>query len=290
MDVKDLKDRVAVVTGAASGIGFALAECFASEGMKLVLADVEEEALARSERSLRSSGAEVVSVPTDVSDPDQVEHLAIAALSAFGAVHVVCNNAGVSVGSRAPLWEASRADWEWVVGVNMWGVINGVRTFVPILLEQDRGHVVNTASIAGLIPATLGIYSVTKHAVVAVSEALQLQLAARGAAVGVSVLCPGWVHTRIADAERNRPERYQQQTPAEVDAAQAAARQALIAGGAPPSTVAASVLDAIRQERFYVLPHPEWLPLVRQRAEDIEHGRPPTVPDLAAVQTPAVAR
>lgn len=287
--MKDLSSRVAVVTGAASGIGFALANAFASQGMKVVLADVEQEALEHAERSIRSSGAETLAVRTDVSEQSQVEDLAHAALQHFGAIHVVCNNAGVSIESRAPVWEATLADWEWMLSVNLWGVIHGVRTFVPILLEQSEAHVVNTASIAGLIPATLGIYSVTKHAVVALSEALQLQLAARQARVGVSVLCPGWVRTRIAEAERNRPPHFQDAKTVPVDPDVAAARRALISSGTSPELVADSVIDAIRAERFYVLPQPEWLPLIRSRTESIERGLPPSVPDLGVIQHPVSA-
>jgi NAD(P)-dependent dehydrogenase (short-subunit alcohol dehydrogenase family) len=288
--VQQLRGRVAVVTGAASGIGFGLAERFAAEGMKVVLADIEEEALARAEGSLRSSGAAVVAIVTDVSQPDQVDRLARSALDAFGAVHVVCNNAGVGTSTVIPIWEESQGDWEWVLGVNLGGVVNGIRSFVPLLLEQDQGHVVNTASILGLLPGTMGIYSVTKHAVVALSEALQIQLAARGARVGVSVLCPGVVRTRIMDTERNRPDRYPAYTPPSVDAAAQQQWELLrhaVETGTPPSEVASTVVEAIRNERFYVLTHPEFLPRVRQRMEDIESGRPPSPPSRETPQTTA---
>ena len=151
--MQQLMGKVAVVTGAASGIGFGLAERFAAEGMKVVLADIEEEALARAERSLRSSGAEVVAILTDVSQPDQVDRLARGALDAFGAVHVVCNNAGVGTSDGAPVREASRADWEWVVGVNLWGVINGIRSFVPILLEKEQATWSTPPRWQGCFPA-----------------------------------------------------------------------------------------------------------------------------------------
>jgi len=197
---------------------------------------------------------------------------------------VVCNNAGVGLGNRRPVWQASVADWEWMLGVNLWGVIHGVRTFIPALLDQPEAHIVNTASIAGLIPAVLGIYSVTKHAVVALSEALQLELAAAHAHVGVSVLCPGWVQTRIGEAERNRPERFQNATSVEVDPAVAAARRALVQSGTRPEMVAACVVDAVRSGRFYVLPHPEWIDVVIKRTQAIEQGNPPAVMDLGTIQ------
>jgi NAD(P)-dependent dehydrogenase (short-subunit alcohol dehydrogenase family) len=269
--------RVAVVTGGASGIGFGLAERFASEGMKLVVADVEQQALADAAQRLRASGAEVVDVRCDVSRAEEVEAVAARALDAFGAVHVVCNNAGVADTSGASVWEASLEDWQWVVGVNLWGVVHGIRTFVPVLLNQDEGYVVNTASGAGLIPARLGSYSVTKHAVVALSEALRMQLKAIGARVGVSVLCPGVVATRILDAERNRPG-----GPRPTRAKNPVATQVMdrlrqtIPTGTPPSDIAACVVDAMREERLYVLPHPQVLDQVRQRLQDIEVGRPHT--------------
>jgi NAD(P)-dependent dehydrogenase (short-subunit alcohol dehydrogenase family) len=266
---------VAVVTGAASGIGLGLSERLAGEGMRVVMADVEEPALAEAADLLAGRGAEVLPVVTDVSLPDQVDALRDRALEAFGAVHLVCNNAGVADLGR-PMWEMSHADWEWVLGVNLWGVINGIRTFVPELLRQDAAHVVNTASMAGLMTGVLGPYSATKHAVVALSEALHVQLAGRGAPVGVSVLCPGWVRTRILDADRNRPSRLG--PPPEMDAAlegnRELARQ-LVETGMDPLAVAGHVVDAIRSGRFYVLTHPELGEVVRRRAEEVLAGGPP---------------
>jgi NAD(P)-dependent dehydrogenase (short-subunit alcohol dehydrogenase family) len=182
--------RVAVVTGAASGIGFGLSERFAAEGMQVVMADVEAPALAEAAARLRQQGAEIHAVVTDVSKADQVERLRDQAVEAFGAVHLLCNNAGVG-GSTGSLWDISPAEWEWVLGVNLWGVINGVRAFMPVLLDQDVAHVVNTSSIFGVFAGALGPYSVSKHAVVAYSESLYFQLRDAGARVGVSVLCPG---------------------------------------------------------------------------------------------------
>jgi NAD(P)-dependent dehydrogenase (short-subunit alcohol dehydrogenase family) len=276
MLMQELRGRVAIVTGGASGIGFALAERFAAEGMKLVIADVEDDALVQAVERLTSAGAEVVPVRCDVSQPDEVEQLAIRTMDTFGAVHVVCNNAGVHDASDTSVWEASLADWQWVVGVNFWGVLHGIRTFVPLLLQQDEGYVINTASAAGLLPAYFGSYSVTKHAVVALSEALRMQLASIGARVGVSVLCPGLVATRIFEAERNRPggRRYGE------TAANPAMRQAMdglrerMPTAPPPSEVAACVVDALHDERLYVLPHLAILDGVRGRMGDIERGRP----------------
>ncbi len=203
--MKDLQGKVAVVTGGASGIGRAVAEAAATAGMQVVLADIEEAALKEADTAMTASGAEVLSVVTDVSVGSSVDELRDKALARFGAVHLVHNNAGVAVGG--PLWTVTEADWTWVLGVNLWGVVHGIRAFVPVLLEQGEGHVVNTASLAGLTsPSMLGPYNVTKHAVVTMSETLYRDLEAVGSRVGVSVLCPGFVQTRIAESDRNRPD------------------------------------------------------------------------------------
>jgi NAD(P)-dependent dehydrogenase (short-subunit alcohol dehydrogenase family) len=203
--MQELKDKVVVITGGASGIGLAMAKRFAREGMKLVLADIEEDALRRVEQEFRKAGVPVLAIRTDVSRSHDVERLAEKTLATFGAVHVVCNNAGVAPGGV--VWESTVADWEWVLGVNVWGVIHGVRVFVPIMLRQDTPcHVVNTASVAGLLSVPgMGIYCVSKHAVVTLSECLHHDLAQRGSKIGVSLLCPAFVPTGILDSERNRP-------------------------------------------------------------------------------------
>lgn len=273
--MKTFKGRVAVVTGGASGIGYAMAERFAAEGMRIVLADIEAGALEEAEGKLRAGGAEVIAVETDVARPEAVDHLRDRTLDAFGAAHIVCNNAGVT--ASGTVWETTQRDWEWIVGVNLWGVINGVRAFVPVLLEQEEGHIVNTASVAGLITGVLQSYSVTKQAVVGLSEALQLSLSQRGHDhVGVSVLCPGWVRTQIVDADRNRPA--DAGPPAVPSAGEAAARdmmRALVAAGTEPSEIAAKVLDAIQRREFYVITHPEMKGAITSRFEDIMAGNAP---------------
>ncbi len=272
--------RVAVVTGAASGIGRALAERFAAEGMKVVLADVEDEPLQATAREMTAAGATVLPVRTDVSRLADIEALAERAWSAYGAVHVVCNNAGVSAGGM--VWEGTPAEWEWVVGVNLWGVIHGVRVFVPRMLAGgDEGHVVNTASVAGLVAGPgMGPYNVTKFAVVALSETLHHDLALTGARIRVSVLCPAWVSTRIVDADRNRPASLGTRAPDPAFENLREMARGLVAAGLPPARVAELVLAAIRDQRLYVLTHPEFTPVLRQRVEALLDGRNPPTPGL----------
>jgi NAD(P)-dependent dehydrogenase (short-subunit alcohol dehydrogenase family) len=270
--------RVAVVTGAASGIGLALSRRFADEGMRVVMADVEEPALAAAAAELAAAGAEVLAVPTDVSDEAAVEQLRDRTLSAYGAVHLLCNNAGVG-GPHGPLWEISRGDLDWVLGVNTYGVLNGIRAFVPVLLEQDAAHVVNTASIFGVFAGTLGIYGPSKHTVVALSEALHLQLREAGARVGVSVLCPGAVATRIASSARNRPASAGPTTVNRAADQESMDRMnALLDSGRNPAEVAGLVVDAIGSGRFYVLTSTNRIDAIRARAEAIISGDAPLPP------------
>ena len=277
--MKDFKDKVAVITGAASGIGRALADRCVQEGMKAVLADVEAEPLATAEASLKASGATVLAVQTYVSQVRDVEALAQKTMEAFGAVHVLCNNAGV--GTEAAVWESTLAEWEWIVGVNLWGVVHGVRVFVPLMLAQDAEcHIVNTASMAGLIAGPgLGAYKVTKHGVVTLSETLHHELAERGAKVKVSVLCPGIVNTRIMESARNRPGDLPPtgpRGPASEERWEALRR--LVPAGMPAAQVADAVFEALRKDRFYILTHPEGKEAVRTRMEDILQERNPTPP------------
>jgi NAD(P)-dependent dehydrogenase (short-subunit alcohol dehydrogenase family) len=276
--VKDLKDRVAVVTGAASGIGRGIATRFAASGMKVVLADVEAKPLQETADALRKTGAAIAAVQCDVSSPQSVDALAREAYDAFGAVHVLCNNAGVaSMEAALPTWETSLDEWSWVMGVNLMGVVHGIRSFLPRMLDQGQeGHVVNTSSMAGLIQGA-GIYGVTKHGVVALSESISNELAMRGAKVKVSVLCPGWVATRIIESARNRPEK-PRPDPGPLAPQAEMMRQVvaqLIAGGLDPERVGDIVIDAIRNERFYVLTHPTWIEMVKHRMENILAGRDP---------------
>jgi NADP-dependent 3-hydroxy acid dehydrogenase YdfG len=265
--MKDLKGRTAVVTGAASGIGRAMAERFLAEGMKVVLADIEVDALKETERELANAGT-VAAFRTDVSKAEDVQALAGFALRTFGGVNLLCNNAGVGIGGA--IWEHSVRDWEWLLGVNVWGVIHGIRTFVPIMLSQgDECHIVNTASAAGLDPRPwLGMYSASKSAVVAISEALQQELMMTGAKVGVSVLCPAIVNTRIGDAERNRPPGLQNdgdaQPPPQAQAFGEAFR-AMLTSGISPKAVADCVVDAIQNDRLYILTNAETEARVRAR-------------------------
>jgi NAD(P)-dependent dehydrogenase (short-subunit alcohol dehydrogenase family) len=277
--MKEFQGKVAVITGAASGIGRALAAHSAQEGMKVVLADIEQPALRQAEAELKATGADVLAVHTDVSKAGDVDALAQAALDTYGAVHLLCNNAGVGTGSSA--WESTHNDWEWVMGVNLWGVIHGVRAFVPAMLAQGtEAHIVNTASLAGLISYHgSAAYHTTKHAIVALSEKMYYDLAMRGSKIKVSVLCPGWVRTRVMDSERNRPPELMIDPASvvispEMEAVVAEYRQACEAGMAP-EVVADCVFDAIRDERLYILTHPDMMPFVAARVGALMEGKNP---------------
>jgi NAD(P)-dependent dehydrogenase (short-subunit alcohol dehydrogenase family) len=278
--MKEFRDKVAVITGAASGIGRGIAERCVRDGMKVVLADIEEANLNKTEAELKRLGGTVLGVKTDVSKRSDVELLARQAVDAFGQVHLLFNNAGVAAGG-AP-WEATWHDWEWVIGVNLWGVIHGVKVFTPLMLAQNTEcHIVNTASTSGLIAGGGSApYSVTKHAVVAFSESLYFSLQQRNSLVKVSVLCPGIVSTNIASTERNRPAELRNQpvtmTP-EMEAGLAAFK-ALIEAGMPPLQVADVVFDAIQKEQFYILTHPEWTEVIRLRTDKLLRTENPENP------------
>ena len=270
--------RVAVVTGAASGIGLALAQRFAAEGMKVVMADVEAAALDRAAAAVRATAPAVLATRVDVSRAEDVERLARETYAAFGAAHVVCNNAGVAV--IGAVHEHSLADWQWVLGVNLWGVIHGVRAFVPRMLAGgDEGHIVNTASMAGLTTAPfMSVYDVTKHGVVALSESMYKEFEMTGAPLGVSVVCPGLIDTNIMRSSRNRPAELAEEGKAGPMAQ--AFGQGLadrLTTGYPPSEVAEQVVRGIRNRRFYIVPaQPEVRQWATVRAQDIIELRNPT--------------
>jgi NAD(P)-dependent dehydrogenase (short-subunit alcohol dehydrogenase family) len=272
--VKELKGRVAVVTGAGSGIGKAMAERFAAAGMHLVLADVEAGPLADVAGSLRAQGAEVEAERLDVRDSAALSALAERTATRFGGAHVLCNNAGVAVGG--PVWEVAEEDWDWVIGVNLLAVVHGIRAFVPgMIASGEPGHIVNTASIAGLTcPAFMAPYNVTKHGVVALSDTLRSDLAATGAPIGVSVLCPGWVNTRIHESDRNKPGAVMEND----DEALSDLREMVsgfIAAGMKASDVAEQVHAAILNDRFWIRTHPEMEAMVKLRGEAIIAGEAP---------------
>lgn len=269
----ELDGKVAIVTGAASGIGFGMVHAFAMQGMRIVLADVESAVLSATTNEFVKRGAEVVAERCDVSDPKALEALAEHTYSAFGQVNVVCNNAGVLENNLAT-WEYSTDDWDWVLGINLMGVVNGIRTFVPQMIESgEPGHIVNTASLGGLISGTANpIYTASKHAVVALSETLHHDLRARNANVNVSVLCPGWVRTSIADSDRNRAD---SPTMTEELTAIRARIQQGVDSGLDPNDVGVMVTDAIQAERFYIHTHPQLLNIVEERFRAILDTKAP---------------
>ena len=285
--METMTGRVAVVTGAASGIGKALALGFAGEGANVVLADIEEEPLRAAEAEVAGHGVEALGVITDVTDADSVGALAQATLDRFGAVHMVCNNAGVGGGGL--IRNQQLVDWKWVVDVCLWGVIHGVHHFLPHLIEAEESHIMSTASVAGLMSVPgLGPYNAAKYGVVAIMETLHLEMQRdRNADVGVSVLCPGVVRTNIATAQRNRPEELRRERrprpegEAPTETADARRRNANIAAalerGMDPSQVAAKVIEAMYERRFWVLSHPELLADVNHRNQQLADLENPTI-------------
>jgi NAD(P)-dependent dehydrogenase (short-subunit alcohol dehydrogenase family) len=276
--MKQLKGKVAAVTGAASGLGRSMALAFATEGMDVALADVDERNLVLVEEEVRSKGVRTITQRVDVSRAEDVESLRDQTLSRLGGIHLVCNNAGVS--PLGAVWEASVADWQWILGVNLWGVIHGVRAFTPHLIAQNEGHIVNTASVAGLIsPPGSGAYNVTKHAVVTLSESLVHDLRERQSAVGVSVLCPAYVPTRITESERNRPGDLPiSEKSKETLTREAMLRKAVASGKVSADQVAQAVVAAVKEERFYILTHPRIKGAIQARMQDILEERAPRNP------------
>lgn len=277
--MQDLKGKVAVITGGAEGIGKAIAVAAAAEGMKLVLADIDASKLDKTVTEFAANGTEVIGIKTDVSKYEQVEALAQAAFERFGNVHLLVNNAGVAVAKSA--WETTQQDWDWVMGVNLYGVTNGLRAFIPTMLEKgEAGHIVNTASVAGLIsePA-LAAYNVSKFGVVTLSEGLHHDLTLRKSNIKVSVLCPAWVKTRIAESERNRDQSDRCDV-SKLDPISLKTGMSImnaVQNGIPPEKVAADVIEAVKTGKFYILTHPHSKAGVQIRMEDIINERAPTL-------------
>jgi NAD(P)-dependent dehydrogenase (short-subunit alcohol dehydrogenase family) len=276
--MKEFRGRTAVITGAASGIGLELARRAAAEGMKLVLADIDAKRLEAAVAGLGMDPAHVLAQRTDVSREQDVKALADAAFARFGGVHLLCNNAGV--GLTRVSWELSTADWNWVLGVDLWSVIHGVQHFVPRMLQQaEGGHLVNTSSVAGLLSTPgMAAYNVAKHGVVTLSETLYGELLAAKSKVGVSVLCPAWVPTAIHDSARNRQERFGQPTPAEGLSAAYEQRMAnaVKSGRLTATDMANEVFTAVMEDRFYVIPHRKINNAIQLRTDDIMNLRNPT--------------
>lgn len=270
--------KVAVVTGGASGIGRALAERFAEEGMRIVIADIEQSALERAEAEMIADGAEVLAIRCDVSKAHDVKVLAEETIKAFDSVHILCNNAGVGITGSS--WAIPLEDWEWVLGVNLWGVIHGLHYFVPLMLEHGQpSHIVNTASMAGLTTGgNMAPYHVSKHGVVTLSEGLHHEFAEAEANIRVSVLCPGWVDTKLDDSDRNRPAG--RVTAEDMEPSAKVFRDMFnrsVREGLAPKEVAELVLKAIVDETFYVLPHTRWKNMIHARMENIIEQRDPTI-------------
>lgn len=304
----ELSGRTAVITGAGSGMGRAFALRFAAEGMSIVAADIQPDALAATVAELTAAGHQVAGIATDVADPDSVQRLADAAYDRFGAVHLLCNNAGVEGYLDGPIWAATAKDWEWTVGVNFWSVVHGVQAFVPRMLAGgEPGHIVNTCSMTAVVSAG-NMYAITKHAVLALTEVLALDLARRDAPIGVTALCPGIIATNLFRGSRNRPAALREDDdvsahdaadatdthrpggaggadsgsvqaaglPADRDAQ--AGREtrermhAMLAGGMPPAEVAAKLVDAVRAGTRYQLTDHDWDPRILERHESIMTG------------------
>jgi NAD(P)-dependent dehydrogenase (short-subunit alcohol dehydrogenase family) len=273
-----LADRVAWISGGASGIGLAIAHRLADEKVKLVLVDIEQTALDAAEAALRAKGASVLSIRADVSSNDQVAAAAKRARETFGLVHIIVNNAGVG-GGGGPMWNITEGDWQWALGVNLWGVIHGIRHLLPALVESgEEGHVINTASMAGLTSTPfMGPYTATKHAVVAMSECLAKELELTKSKVKVSVLCPGFVQTNISSSERNRPADIGAPTRTPGSDKFRVVLDNLVKSGQPVAKVGEVVVNAIKTNKFYILTHPEMKPAIEHRMRQILDEQPPGI-------------
>lgn len=280
--MKDLKNKVAVITGAAEGIGKAIAVAAAAQGMKLVLADISASKLDATVQEFKTNGTEVIGVVTDVASEAAIEHLANQAFNEFGNVHLLVNNAGVAFTKAA--WETTAQDWEWIMGVNLYGVTHALRAFIPRMLANgEEGHIVNTASMAGMVSApALAAYNVSKFGVVTLSEGLYHDLTLRQSKLGVSVLCPSWVNTRIIESERNRDasQRTDVDKLERISAKASANIMKAVQNGLTPEEVAKQVIDAVQANQFYILTHADSHAAVNVRAQDILQNRQPSLMPL----------
>ena len=284
--MKHFEGKTAVVTGAASGIGFGLAQRFAEENMQVVMADLEKTALEEAVEKLEKQQHRVVGIPADVLIQESVDELFSKSRETFGNIHILCNNAGIAASSgNKAIWEVERADWQWTLGVNFYGVLYGIQAFLPHMIEHgEEGHVVTTASLAGLIRGA-GTYGISKHAVRALAETLNSDLVARGAKIRSSVLCPGFVNTNIGKSERNRPTNLTQ-LQAPLDDVENSPIMALLRNGKEPSEIADIVIEAIRDDLFYILPHPAWDDTLKTYFEEILSRAALNSPSLPAFLTP----
>ena len=267
--MRNFEGKTAVITGAASGIGKALAEKFAQEKMQVVLADIEEEALKKTVDNLRQYQHRVIGVKTDVLVEESIDELFAKATEEYGNIHILCNNAGIGANSgNKAIWEIDKHDWDWVMGVNYQGVLKGIQTFLPHMLEHgEEGHVVTTVSMAGLLPGA-GTYGVSKHAVMALTEGLSRDLITRNAKINASVLCPGFVDTNIDKSERNRPSHLGEAQEVTNDMG-AEIMSSMLRQGKKPEEIAGIVFEAIKENIFYILSHPAWDETLRSHYENI---------------------
>ncbi|MDE2891293.1 MAG: SDR family NAD(P)-dependent oxidoreductase [Chloroflexota bacterium] len=281
--MREFAGKTAVITGAASGMGYAFAERFAAEGMNVVLADIETDALNAAVTRLEQQERNVLGVEVNTMRRETLENLRDQAVDRYGKIHVLCNNAGVTSRQDAgigafPVWKVPDSTWDWVMGVNFWGVLYGVQVFVPHMLEHgETGHIVNTSSVMGLVPSG-SAYGVAKHGVLTLTEGLWHHLRAANSNVSASVLCPGFVNTQITDAERNRPEEFGETI--EGTPEQRAFFQTLLGEGMDPSDVAELVWRAMVDDQLYILPHAGWREIVRGRVEAILNGGEPVEIDF----------
>ena len=277
--MKEFKGKTVVVTGAASGIGYALAECFAQENMNIVLADIEQDALDAAVVKISDLGVEAVGIAVDVMDKNSVQSLAKQSIDAFGNIHILCNNAGVAPPAiDGAIWEHDMSDWDWVMGVNFYGVLYGIQTFLPHMIEhQQEGHVLNTISMAGILGLE-GSYGVSKFAALSLSEGLFQSLKKINSKIGASALCPGFVATNLTDSQRNRPEHLASEKKSNFLLKQLAA--SVLKRGKKPDEIAARVIEAIKTNSFYILPHPIYDEMVKERYERILARTEPETVDI----------